>query len=377
MPSKAVARQTGVGLGGRHGRDRADGGLTGFGSAHRVTTWYATLPGRDRSLSEAWPTDAFRDRVRDWCESILGPVTAMHQQKLRGWATVWRVETADGVWFAKQNCPGQQVEPSLMATLARLTPDRVVPVTAAEDGFLLTPDQGEVFYETAGGDLENWVRLAREAALLQRELVAHHAELLRLGVTELRPEEGAEYVSARIEQYAALAADDPRALAPEVTARLRAHLPVVRRWAEEVAALGLPLTLNHNDLHENNVFDVEGRLLFFDFGDALVTEPLGILLIPLNILGEKLAADGDDPRLWRVADAALEVWSDLVPARELRTALPAALQLGRLGRVESWVRCLPSLSDDELAEWGHVAAAWLGTVDADPPVVGRRGPNLP
>lgn len=333
-----------------------------------ATAWYTALPERDTSLSERWATDAFRDELRDWCASVVGPITAMTQQKLRGWATVWRVETADGVWFAKQNCAGQQIELRLMAALARLVPDRVIPVQAAGDEFLLTPDQGEVFYETAGGDLENWVRLAREAALLQRELVPHHAELMAIGMTQLRPEEAVAYLSARLEQYAALAPGDPRRLAPEVADRLRAHLPAVRRWAEQVAAVGLPMTLNHNDLHENNVFDVDGRLRFFDFGDALVTEPLGVMLIPLNILGEKLEADADDPRLWRVVDAALEVWSDLVPAAELRAALPAALQLGRLGRVESWVRCQPSLSDDELAQWGPVAATWLGTIDADPPV---------
>ena len=126
--------------------------------------WYADLPERDTSLSERWGTDAFRDELCDWCTSVVGPVTALTQQKLRGWATVWRVETPDGVWFAKQNCPGQQTEIPLMAALARLVPERVVPVRAAADGFLLTPDQGEVFSETAGGDLENWVRLAREAA---------------------------------------------------------------------------------------------------------------------------------------------------------------------------------------------------------------------
>jgi Phosphotransferase enzyme family len=338
--------------------------------ADETSRWYDVLPDRDTSLSARWGTDEFRAELRDWCASVIGPITAMTQQKLRGWATVWRVETADGVWFAKQNCPGQQVEAALMTLLARLVPDRVVPVTAAGDGFLLTPDQGEVFYETAGGDLENWVRLAREAALLQRELVPHRAALVELGMTQVRPEESADYVAARVEQYAALAPGDPRRLAPDVAERLRAHLPVVRRWAEQVAALGLPLTLNHNDLHENNVFDVDGRLLFFDFGDALVTEPLAVLLIPLNILGDKLDAAGDDPRLWRVVDAALEVWSDLVPTGELRAALPAALQLGRIGRVESWVRCQPSLSDEQLVEWGPVAATWLGTFDADPPVLG-------
>ena len=136
--------------------------------------WYAALPERDLSLSSRWATEEFREELRAWCEAAVGPVVGMEQHKLRAWATVWRVTTAKGAWFAKQNCPGQQVEVELMDALSRLATDRVVPVTAARDGFLLTPDQGPVFYETAGGDLENWVRLARDAALLQRELVPHH-----------------------------------------------------------------------------------------------------------------------------------------------------------------------------------------------------------
>jgi Ser/Thr protein kinase RdoA (MazF antagonist) len=333
-----------------------------------MTEWYDDLPPLDRSLSETWSTPEFRDRLQAWCESVVGPVVAMEQHKLRGWATVWRVTTGEGGWFAKQNCPGQQVEVPLMAALARLAPDRVIPVTAARDGFLLTPDQGPVFYETAGDDLENWVRLARDAALLQRQLAPYHDELTGLGMTELPPDITADYVSARVEQYAALPPGDPRRVEDDVAARLRSHLPVVRRWADEVSALGLPVTLNHNDLHENNVFDVDGRLRFFDFGDSLLTEPLGVLLIPLNILGGKLDAGPDDPRLWRVADAALEVWSDLVPVSALRAALSSALQLGRLGRVESWVRCQPSLLDDQLAEWGPVAATWLGTLLEEAPL---------
>jgi hypothetical protein len=335
-----------------------------------MSEWYDALPPRGEPATPYWVSDRFRDELRGWCESILGPVTSMEQHKLRGWATVWRVTTRDGVWFAKQNCPGQNVEVPLMAQLARLAPDRVLPVTAARDGFLLTPDQGPTFLESSGDDLESWVRLAREAALLQRELVAHRGALVGAGVTELTAGSAGDYVAARVEQYSALPRDDPRALAEQTAGRLRAHVPVVRRWAGEVAALGLPVTLNHNDLHENNVFDVAGGLRFFDFGDSLLTEPLGVLLIPLNLLGDKLAAGPDDARLWRVADAALEVWSDLVPLADLRAALPAALQLGRLGRVESWVRCQPALSDDELDEWGPVAVTWLGTLVEQPPLGG-------
>ncbi len=72
----------------------------------------------------------------------------------------------------------------------------------------------------------------------------------------------------------------------------------------------------------------------------------------------------DDPRLTQVTEAALEVWSDLAPLAELRAALPAALQLGKLARSESWARCLTTLTDDELAEFGDSASHWLAEITA-------------
>ena len=154
----------------------------------------------------------------------------------------------------------------------------------------------------------------------------------------------------------------------ERRAAVRAQLPTVGRRVEQVAALGLPTTLCHNDLHGNNVFDIDGELRFFDFGDALLMEPLAALTLPLTVLADALGAGPDDPGLWRVADAGLEVWSDVAPAAELRAALPAALQLGRLGRVVTWVRCLAPMDDAELAEWGSAAGVALASLLEPPPL---------
>jgi Ser/Thr protein kinase RdoA (MazF antagonist) len=140
----------------------------------------------------------------------------------------------------------------------------------------------------------------------------------------------------------------------------------VAAWSDQVAALGLPLTLCHNDLHGRNVFDRGGELRFFDFADALVMEPLAALLIPVNGLADALDAGPDDPRLRRVADAAIEVWTDYAPASELRAALPAALQLGRLARTESWIRCIAPMDDAELEQWGDAAARWLTSLTRGP-----------
>jgi hypothetical protein len=332
-----------------------------------VSDLAAALPPREEPDSTRWASAAFRDELRAWCESHVGTLTSMEQHKLRGWATVWRVQSAEGVFFAKQNCRLQNFEVTLVPALARIASTRLVPVRAADDRFLMTPDLGPTFRETVGDALEPWVRLAREAASLQREVLGHVDELTAAGATTLSTEGLPEYFARRVEQYAGLPDDDPRRLAGDVAGRLRTLQPDVRRWAEQLGALGLPVTLNHNDLHENNVFDVDGRLRFFDFGDALLSDPLLVLLIPLNILADQLNAPADDPRLGHVVDAALEVWSDLVPPTELRAAVPAALQLARLGRVESWVRCQPTLTDDELEQFGSAAADWLGAMLEPPP----------
>jgi hypothetical protein len=62
------------------------------------------------------------------------------------------------------------------------------------------------------------------------------------------------------------------------------------------------------------------------------------------------------------------VWSDLAAPRRLRAALPAALQLARLARVESWRRCVASMTAEERGEHGGAPAAWLGTLLAEPPL---------
>ena len=109
---------------------------------------------------------------------------------------------------------------------------------------------------------------------------------------------------------------------------------------------------------------------FFDFGDALLAHPLSALFVPLNILLHRLEAQPDDPRLRRVADAALEVWSDVVAPGELRAALPAALRFGRIGRAESWFRVTATMTAPELAEYGDAGTWWLGAL-GDPPPLAR------
>jgi Ser/Thr protein kinase RdoA (MazF antagonist) len=175
-------------------------------------------------------------------------------------------------------------------------------------------------------------------------------------------------VQARAAALHSLLEDDPRRVDDASHTALVATLPSLRRSAERLEAVGMPVTLNHNDLHEHNVFvpGSDGRLRFFDLGDAVLAHPMTVLLVPLNVLCRNLDVAPDDRRVRRVVDAYLEVWSDLVPSDVSRAVVPDALRLGRFCRHESWWRVLPALDEAELAEYGDTAAYWL-TCMADPP----------
>lgn len=287
------------------------------------------------------PWTVATDDVGRWAAGRIGSPVTVELAKVRPWAVVWQLHAHDGTsWWAKQNCPGQAFEAELVGLLARLAPAYVVPVTDVdlERGLFLTPDQGAVFADTvAADDIGAWVRLVQRAMELARTTADSGADLLATGLTGCRVP---DHVAARV-------------------AALR----------EEVSGAGLPVALVHNDLHEHNAFDHPEGLRFFDFADAVWEHPLAGLLVPLNVLGTRLGGVApDDRRLRRVADAALEVWSDLAPAAELRRALPAALRLGRLGRAESWARIEPHLAPGDLDDYGGAADAWLDRLDDPPPV---------
>lgn len=320
--------------------------------------------------SAVWGTEEFADELRAFVTDAVGEPTVLEQVKLRPWATVWRAEARGETFWAKQNCPGQAHEAALVTAMGRISPAHVVPVVAADASrdLLLTAHLGETIQARGGDhDVDLWCRIVRDAALLQRAVAPHVDEL---ALTVMAAECATTYVGDAVGRLNALPAGDVRRLPDDIAQGLQALMPTIERWADQVAALDLPLTVNHNDLHANNVVatDGDGPLRFFDFADAVAAEPLGALLIALNVSAHDLGAGPDDLRLRRIADAALEVWTDHAPARALRTALPAALQLARLAKVESWRRCLTTMSPGERGEYGSAPSDWLGTLLEEPPV---------
>lgn len=329
--------------------------------------------------SRRWAGSAWRAEVERWIRETLDglgiAVTgSIAQPRVSPWSTQLTVETDCGLLWLKENCPGQAFEARLLELLAALVPDAVVAPLAidAERGWFLTPDHGPTLSDRAG-DVDLWGEVVSQWADVQRRLLPHLDSLVRAGLTVMAPAGAGAYAARRIGALDALPPDDPAHLAEEDAGRLRALLPEIERWGAALTEGPVPLGLDHNDLHANNAFVPragETHLRFFDLGDALVSHPFCSLLVPLNVLSYALEAEPDDPRLWRVVDAYLAVWSDVADPGTLRALVTPALRLARLGRHESWRRVLTTVSEEERAEHGRLEPLWLTMLLEPPPISG-------
>lgn len=335
-------------------------GVAGDPAGVSTSTW----------TSAVWATEEFRAELHAFVTDAVGVPDRIELVTHRPWSALWRVSAGGRSSYAKQNCPGQAQEARLLSALTRIAPEGVVPVLAAdgERDLLLTADLGPTVHDRGGAaDLDMWVRIAADATLLQRRLVDTAPGL---GLTVMAPADAMTYVADAVGRLAGLAPGDLRRLEPEVAVLLEALLPTVEEWSDRVEDLGLPLTLIHNDLHAENVLEApDGTLRLFDFADAVVADPLAGLYVPLAMAQEALGLPAGDPALWRIAETFLDPWTDLAPLAALRAALPAALQLGRLARVESWRRCVAWMTAEEREHFGAAPALRLATL-LDPTPLG-------
>ena len=78
------------------------------------------------------------------------------------------------------------------------------------------------------------------------------------------------------DRYAALVEE------ADLEQRFRDAVPRVRELAEELASYGVTETLQHDDLHDGQVFVSGDRQLILDWGDAVISHPFFTLSVTLE-----------------------------------------------------------------------------------------------
>jgi Phosphotransferase enzyme family len=250
---------------------------------------------------------------------------------VRWWSTVLRVPTIDGALWFKANAPPHAFEAGLPAILERVSPGHVFELVAldADRGWLLIRDCGERLRElvSSSSDLFHWRKLLPEYAELQLALAPHAGGLLAAGV----PDERLAVLPAQLGRPArrsrGLHGRPENGLTTEEHERLETLLPEYADTCARLTAFGIPETLQHDDLHDGNVFVRDDRQLILDWGDAVVSHPFFSLSVALE--GAVAWGLDDVENSVDIAPLVARYLRRYDPDRpELADAFPLALRLG-------------------------------------------------
>ena len=271
-------------------------------------------------------------------EHGCAPIGAL-EARIRPWSSCWRVPTADGVVWLKAPGPGTGYEVRLYRTFVETgAPHVLAPIALDVDrGWLLLPDGGPTLRSLLDRDPDpaQWERVLPGYAELQR----HLAGRVLPGLPDHRPERVPALLAELLERLPVEHRDDLEALQSRFAS-----------WCDELATSGLPATVQHDDLHDGNVF---GSGVVFDWGDAALAFPFGSLLVTLRSARSRWP----DLDLTRLRDAYLEPWTGTHSRAELELLALLATRVAKVERATAWERALSGVPDPgELAE---AAPGWL------------------
>ena len=232
---------------------------------------------------DAWTDARWLADVKGWVdwqleELGLQSTGDVEQPHVRPWSTVLRIPTTGGdVWF-KANVPVLAYEAAVVGLLAARRPDFVprLLATDVDRGWMLMADGGERLREIVERerDLGRWLDILPRYGRLQIDMAEDRDRLLGLGLPDRRLETLASGYEELIGRVDTVTDDESR--------RLRALVPTIAELCERLACAGLPETIQHDDLHDGQVFVRDGRYLFFDWGDACVSHPFFSMSVTLE-----------------------------------------------------------------------------------------------
>jgi hypothetical protein len=292
-----------------------------------------------------WTEPAWLAEAEAWIRGRVEVNGKLDQFHVRWWSTVIRVPTGGEDLYFKAVAPGFEFEPALTVRLFEVAPDRVTPVVDADldRAWMLMRDAGTRLRELVqtSADLRHWELALPRYAELQLTATPIADELLELGVPDAR-------LAVLPDQLRAVLAEPVRGLTPAEQDSALAALPEFESLCRELDGYGIAETIQHDDLHDGQVFFARRRYVFFDWGDSCISHPFHSLTVNLRAAAARLDLEPGGAEVQRLRDAYLEPFGDLREAADL------AYRTGTIARALAWDRFVRSgfdhrEPDDDLA----------------------------
>ncbi|WNG50372.1 phosphotransferase [Archangium minus] len=321
-----------------------------------------------------WSAPGWWDEATAWIARALhaagwGNVQEIEQLRTWEFSCVLRIRAARGECFFKALPPSYSAEPRLVLRLQETHPALIPEVLATnlERRWLLLAAAGGELLESVS-DPSAWEAAARAYAELQRQWTRHEART-SLGLNRLPLEALEREFDALLADDAALLLDTPEGLTRAQVERLRAQAEELKGCCRELAALGIPETLEHGDLWPSNIFVTPRGPVFIDWTDAVIAPPLlGAWMLLEGPQSEALLGRSPGARE-RVSAAYLRPWAEEWGQHTLERAFTLARRIAPA--FHAWKLYREVLPHLETREIGEVLPFLLKRLLSDAPAIPR------
>ena len=308
----------------------------------------------DQPSNLLWIQTIWLEKASSWIENELrrqgiqrmGPIEQPH---IRPWSTVLRIPTNLGDIYFKAVVPELAYESALTQTLSYRYPHCMPHVLASnrEHGWLLMSDGGNRLRERlkTEDDIQHWQVVLPIYAEMQKRSVPHLGELLELGLPDRRLAILPTKFRELLTNTEALALNHPGGLSAVEYQQLQDSVDLCARLCEQLAAFGLPETLDHGDLHDGNVFIHEGQYLLFDWGDSSAAHPFFTIRNTYESLERRFGLAKSSSWFQRLRDCYLELWTEYKTREKLEEAFALAQQLSPIPSALRWLPVVASMDE--------------------------------
>lgn len=276
------------------------------------------------------------------------------------WSTVMRVPSNEGRLFFKATAAETVYEAALTQKLVGWYPDCMPELVAVDipRGWMLMRDSGEQLRASIRPtqDIKPWEPVITRYAELQIGLAEHLPEILALGIPDHRLAALPSLYSQFLMEKDSLMIDQEKGLTSAEFEQLQSLTPRFEQICIDLTAFGIPESLNHGDFHDGNVLIKNGRITFFDWGDANVTHPfvsLRTLFVSIEI-SLKLDDYSFTPEMATLLDRYLEPWQKFASKDDLLTACRLSKPVASIVKALAWRQTISRLEGPLRGEY-----AWI------------------
>lgn len=283
-----------------------------------------------------WSQENYYESIYGWIEEELEKANLhvkgnIEHVKESDMTLLLCVPTYEDNYYFKAVGLAAKYEAALSQELYRKCPGKTVDVLSIneKEGWLLMKDlKGEPL--RLQKDKRVWQKAISEYAELQISQIGNVDKFLQMGVPDRRMRILKEEINNYLEEMCATG------LSKEETNQMLSLLPELLEMCDEMES-NIPASIEHGDLHTNNIRIVENKFVFFDWGDASISHPFFSTRIFWHALDDLISSEAE--WLGMVEEFRpyyLEPWSKFGSMKKIDKTLRISDELACVQRALSW-----------------------------------------